>query len=62
MGLVCKVKFQLAFRDGNIDPRSFKAGEVVYLDELIVKKIIQSGGEIEILEKRVPKPQKAAEG
>lgn len=62
MGLICKVKFQISFKDGNIDPRSFRAGEVVELDEEIVKKIIRSGGEIEIMEKRVPKPQKAAEG
>ena len=62
MGLICKVKFQVPFKDGNIDPRTFKAGEVVDLYELIVKKIIRSGGEIEILEKRVPKPQKAVEG
>ena len=62
MGLVCKVRFQVPFKDGNIDPRQFRAGQVIELDEELVKKIVRSGGEVEIMEKRVPKPQKAAEG
>lgn len=35
---------------------------MIELDEELVKKIVRSGGEVEIMEKRVPKPQKAAEG
>lgn len=59
MGLICKVKFQEAFKDGGILPRLFKAGEVVELDESIVVRIQQSGGVVDIIEKRVPPPQKA---
>jgi hypothetical protein len=59
MGLICKVKFQEAFKDGGILPRLFKAGEVVELDEAIVNRITQSGGVVEVIEKRVPPPQKA---
>lgn len=58
--MLLKVKFLEAFKDGNILPQSFRAGEIVELDELIVKRIVQSGGVLDILEKRVPKPQKAA--
>lgn len=58
--MIFKVKFQEAFKDGNIIPRLFKAGEIVELDEAIVKRIIQSGGVLDVIEKRVPKPQKAA--
>lgn len=60
MSLIFTVKFQEKFKDGNVISREFKAGEIVELDELTVEKIRQSGGNVEVLEKRVPAPQKAA--
>lgn len=61
-GLICKMKFQEAFKDGNVYPRGIRAGEILELEEDIVNRIRQSGGGsvFEIIEKRVPKPQKAA--
>ena len=47
------------FKDGNIIARAFKAGEITELDEALVERIRQSGGMLEVMEKRVPPPQKA---
>lgn len=58
MGLIYKVKFQESFKDGNVYPRFVKAGEVIELDEDVVNRVRQSGGVVEVIEKRVPK-QKA---
>lgn len=55
MSLLCKVRFEEAFKDGSIFPRAFRVGEIVDdLPEEIVQRIRQSGGLLEILEKRVP--------
>ena len=43
-GLICKVKFQEAFKDGNVYPRGIRAGEILELEEDIVNRIRQSGG------------------
>jgi len=59
MGLICTVKFQERFKDGNVIAREFKAGEIADLDESIVERIRQSGGNVEVIEKRVPTPQKS---
>jgi hypothetical protein len=59
MGLICTVKFMEKFKDGNIIARAFKAGEITELDEALVERIRQSGGMLEVMEKRVPPPQKA---
>ena len=59
MGLICTVKFMEKFKDGNIIARAFKAGEITELDEALVVRIRQSGGMLEVMEKRVPPPQKA---
>ena len=60
-GLICKVKFHENFKDGNVYPRLIRAGEVLELEESVLNRIRQSGGAsvFEVIEKRVPPPQKA---
>lgn len=54
-----KVKFQVPFKDGNISPESYRAGIFYILDEALVTRIRQSGGQLDVIEKLVPNPQKA---
>lgn len=60
MFIKVKVKFQRPFKDGNISKETYRAGLFYVLDEALVQKMLQSGAELEIIERMVPNPQKAA--
>jgi ADP-dependent phosphofructokinase/glucokinase len=57
-----RVKFLESFKDGMIlEGRNFNVNEVAVLEEMDVEKIINSGGEVEVLETLIPNPLKQTE-
>jgi len=57
-----RIRFLEPFKDGQIlEGRQFKVDEVTELDQMDVEKIVNSGGEVEVLETLVPNPLKKTE-